>query len=338
MFDVARLPFASSARGASLLVQGGLASLQVDLGQAGLGSGHVMAQCDGQTLVNIANARFDRPLHDEVGMADDLLLVRASLGACVDYRCDHLASWRFSRPGVTVSALPRGTRLALRVDAEAPLMVMSVALRPRALVERHQIALDELPAPLRSLVEGRLSAPELLVSLPIGADVAALVRDLAHSRLSGSLRRAQLQARAAELLVLVAASWRERLGHESWPGARPRDAELLSAARRVLGERFADPPTLAELATMLGTNKNKLNQLFQARLQVTPQAYALRLRIERAQALIAQGRMNLAQVAEAVGYQHQSSFTAAFRDATGQSPGRYARLARQGMAPRQAWH
>lgn len=338
MFDVARLPFASSARGASLLVQGGLTSLQVDLEQAGLGSGSLTALCDGQTLVNIANARFDRPLQDHVEVADDLLLVRASLGARVDYRCDEGASWRFRRPEVTVSALPRGTRLELRVDAEAPLMVVSMALRPRTLVERHQIAPDELPAPLRALVEGRLSGPELLVSLPIGADVAALVRDLAYSRLTGSLRRTQLQARAAELLALVAASWCERLGRASWPGARPRDAELLAAARRVLGERFANPPTLAELATMLGTNKNKLNQLFQSRLQVTPQAFCLRLRIERAQALIAQGRMNLAQVAEAVGYQHQSSFTAAFRDATGLSPCRYAQLAREGAAARPPLH
>lgn len=334
MLDIARLPFASSAQGASFLELGGLSSLQVDLARAGLGSGHLTALCDGQTLVNIANARFDRPLHDHVEMTDDVLLVRASLGARADYRCDDRAFWRFSRPEVTVSALPRGTRLALRVEAEAPLMVMSVVLRPRALVDRHKLALDELPGPLRSLVEGRLTTPELLVSLPIGADVAALVRDLAHSRLTGSLRRTQLQARAAELLALVAAGWCERLGHASWPGARPRDPELLAAARRLLEERYADPPTLAELATTLGTNKNKLNLLFQSRLQTTPQAYCLRLRIERAQALIAQGRMNLAQVAEAVGYQHQSSFTAAFRDATGLSPGRYAQVARQARAAR----
>lgn len=332
MFDVSRLPFASSAQGASLVEQGGLASLRVDLEEAGLGRGHLTAQSDGQTVVNIANARLHRPLHDHVEVADDLLLVRASLGACVDYRCNERAGWRFCRPEVTVSALPRGTRLALRIGAEASLMVMSVALRPRTLVERHRIALDELPAPLRALVEGRLDEPELMVSLPIGADVAALVRDLAHSRLTGSLLRTQLQARAAELLVLVAASWCERLGRESWPGARPRDAELLAAARRMLGERLADPPTLAELARSLGTNKNKLNQLFRDRLRVTPQAYGLRLRIEHAQALMAQGRMNLAQVAEAVGYQHQSSFTAAFRDATGQSPGRYAQAARQAQA------
>jgi transcriptional regulator GlxA family with amidase domain len=100
----------------------------------------------------------------------------------------------------------------------------------------------------------------------------------------------------------------------------------------VLGERCTAPPTLTELATMLGTNKNKINQLFQKRLQVTPQAFCLRLRIERAQALIAQRRMNLAQVAESVGYRHQSSFTAAFISVTGMSPGKYAQLTRSSWA------
>jgi hypothetical protein len=71
-----------------------------------------------------------RPLNDHVEVADDLLLVCASP--------------------------------ASQADAEAPLMVMSVALRPRTLVERHQISLDELPAPLRLRVAGRRALPKLL--------------------------------------------------------------------------------------------------------------------------------------------------------------------------------
>jgi hypothetical protein len=62
MFDVARRPFASSSQGASLVSQGGLTSLQVDLHQAGLGSGHLTALCDGQMQANIANAGRGRGL------------------------------------------------------------------------------------------------------------------------------------------------------------------------------------------------------------------------------------------------------------------------------------
>lgn len=330
MFDIVNHWSSLSSQGVSLGAVGGSVHLRVDLAHAGLGEGTLAHQCDGESLISLGSARLNHPLRHRTEVADDQLLLRASLGTVADYRVGGRAHWHFRRPEVTVAALPRGAVVDVGVSAEAPVLTVSLALRPRALVEHRQISPDELPGPLRALVEGSVTSPELLVSLPIGADVAALVRDLAHSRLTGSLWRAQLQARAAELLVLVVAHWRERLGNQSWPGARPRDAELLAAARRVLGERFANPPTLAELAKMLGTNKNKLNQLFQSRLRITPQAFCLRLRIERAQVLIAQGRMNLGQVAEAVGYQHQSSFTAAFREATGLSPGRYAQLARQG--------
>jgi AraC-like DNA-binding protein len=317
------------AQGVTCTDHGELLDLHVDLARAGLGKGMLAHQFDGETLLSLANARFDHSHRLRVEVPDDVLFVRASLGASTDYRVGDAATWRFRRPEVTVSAVPRGATIDIDVHAQVSVLSMSLMFRPRTLVERHRIALRELPAPMRDLVEGSLAAPVLMATLPIGADVAALVRDLAHSRLTGSLRRTQLQARSAELLVLVAAVWRERLGHESWPGARPRDAELLAAARRVLAERFAHPPTLAELSTLLGTNKNKINQLFRAQLQVTPQAYCMRLRVERAQALIAQGCMNLAEVAEAVGYQHQSSFTEAFRQVTGMPPGRYAQMARQ---------
>lgn len=332
MFDIVRQLSSLPSDGVRRAQHGAVTDVQVDLARVGLGTGMLSHQFDGETLISLGDGRFGRRHHLWSEAPDDLLLVRASLGTWTHYHVGGQASWHFSRPEVTVSALPRGSAIDIHIEADTPVLSMSVALRPRSLVERHQIALDELPGPLRALVQGRLTKPELLASLPIGADVASLVRDLAHSQLSGSLRRTQLQARSAELLVLVAAGWRERLGHESWPGARPRDAELFASARRVLSERCTAPPTLTELATMLGTNKNKINQLFQKRLQVTPQAFCLRLRIERAQALISQGRMNLAQVAESVGYRHQSSFTAAFISVTGMSPGKYAQLTRSSWA------
>jgi AraC-like DNA-binding protein len=84
--------------------------------------------------------------------------------------------------------------------------------------------------------------------------------------------------------------------------------------------RLDDPPTLEALAQELGTNRTKLNQLFRRGLGVTPKAFCLQNRIERAQMLLREGRLSVAQIAETVGYQHQSSFAAAFKDAVGMCP------------------
>jgi AraC-like DNA-binding protein len=87
---------------------------------------------------------------------------------------------------------------------------------------------------------------------------------------------------------------------------------------------MADPPTLQALAQELGTNRNKLNQIFQRSMGVTLKAFCVQRRIERAQALLHEGRLNVAQIAETVGYQHQSSFAAAFRDVVGMCPRDYS--------------
>jgi AraC-like DNA-binding protein len=310
----------------------------LDFAAEGLGEGSVSSHANEDALVSVIDGRLARPMHMVCEVASDLLLVRAALSSDCDYAAEGAPVWRFRRPEVTVSALPRGTRLDIRVDTGAAQRSMTMLMQPSSLLRRHGVASTALPEPLRSLAEGRLDAAQTLLSMPVSADIGALVRDLAHSRLSGPLRSMQVQARAAELLALVAASWNERLASAGTPGTRGRDGELASAARRILCERFADPPTLRELARELGTNKNKLNQLFRVGFGVTPQAFCLQRRMERAQALIMEGRLNVGQVADEVGYQHQSSFAVAFRDVIGVSPREFARSHRVACGERLEVH
>ena len=302
----------------------------IDLSKVGMGRGALTALAMGDMLIHMAECCFETTVHGASEIDEDLLMVRGAINSGVAYQANGQSTWSFRRPEVTVLALPRGTRLSVRLEGGVQQRLVTVLFSPRALVERHGVAMSELPAPLAALIEGRLEAPHTLVSLPIDVDMTSLVRDLLGSRLEGSLRRMQVQARAAELLALVVAAWRDHLAVGQCLGVRWRDVEFLIAARRILAEQFADPPAMAELASRLGTNKNKLNRLFQSQLKTTPQAYCLKLRIERAQALIAQGRMSLGQVASEVGYEHQSSFATAFRLVAGMSPRQYAEACRHG--------
>ena len=53
--------------------------------------------------------------------------------------------------------------------------------------------------------------------------------------------------------------------------------------------------------------------------------YCVAQRMRLAQSLLLQGRLTIGQVAEQVGYEHQSSFTAAFRGHAGMTPRDYQR-------------
>jgi AraC-like DNA-binding protein len=328
MFDRFFAPMESSVQARSLRALCATASdreTHCDFAQAGLGRGYALSQADGPMMTTLVDARLERSLRTQAETRADLLIVRAALSTDCDYALPGSEPWSYRRPGITVTAVPKDMAVDIRIHTSAAQRAVTVVLEPSTLLRQHGIAAGDLPAPLREVVDGRLDRPKTLLSMPVQADISSLVHDLVHSRLTGALRRMQIQARAGELLALVTAAWIERANTEHWPGARGRDGELVAAARRILSEHFADPPTLHELSSRLGTNKNKLNQLFQRHLGMTPQGYCLQRRIERAQALLAEGRLNVGQVADAVGYQHQSSFTVAFRDVVGESPRDYVR-------------
>jgi AraC-like DNA-binding protein len=66
-------------------------------------------------------------------------------------------------------------------------------------------------------------------------------------------------------------------------------------------------------------------EYFKQSFGVTMADYCLERRVREAQQLLMEATLTIAQVAERVGYEHQSSFTAAFRGQVGMSPREYRR-------------
>ncbi|GAB2600898.1 hypothetical protein GCM10027034_37570 [Ramlibacter solisilvae] len=100
----------------------------------------------------------------------------------------------------------------------------------------------------------------------------------------------------------------------------PREERQVVAARRLIELHFDDVPTVTVLARRVGTNATKLTRNFKLAFGETIAAFALRLRMERARDLLLHERLGVGEVAYRVGYQHHSSFTAAFRSFYGVSP------------------
>jgi AraC-like DNA-binding protein len=66
-----------------------------------------------------------------------------------------------------------------------------------------------------------------------------------------------------------------------------------------------------------------LKAVFKEAYGITMADYCLERRVREAQQLLIEAALTIAQVAERVGYEHQSSFTAAFRGHVGMSPREY---------------
>jgi AraC-like DNA-binding protein len=90
--------------------------------------------------------------------------------------------------------------------------------------------------------------------------------------------------------------------------------------------RLCDKILLEDLALLLGLDRFRFLKLFKRTVGMTPHAWLLRLRLERAVELIKVNRdMSITDVAHAVGFFDQSHFTRAFRDAYGVTPARFQR-------------
>jgi AraC family transcriptional regulator len=101
--------------------------------------------------------------------------------------------------------------------------------------------------------------------------------------------------------------------------------------RRVLAyveQHLAEDITVADLADVAYLSIFHFTRAFAATMGVPPHRYVSRRRLESAKTMIATGRASLCEIAFDCRFSSQSSFTRAFRRATGMTPAEYRRTLR----------
>lgn len=108
----------------------------------------------------------------------------------------------------------------------------------------------------------------------------------------------------------------------------PRFAGGLSGRRlrRVtdhMAENYERDLSLAELAGVAGVSPFHFAREFKRATGAAPHQYLIRVRVERAKALLAEGKLPLAEVSLRAGFGSQSHFTRLFHRLTGETPKSY---------------
>lgn len=142
-----------------------------------------------------------------------------------------------------------------------------------------------------------------------------------HRRSECSVDVCDVQEAAADLLSSLV-----RRHAVAGPGVVSHRFDPL-AVRRVteyLHDHLPDPVTLHDLASTAGVGRYELIRSFRRAHGLTPYAYLIQLRVERAKLLLARGDRPM-DVAQATGFADQSHLTRMFRRLTGVTPARYVR-------------
>jgi len=100
----------------------------------------------------------------------------------------------------------------------------------------------------------------------------------------------------------------------------PEDVDRIHEAREILKQNMDSPPTLTDLASMIGMNSNKLKKCFRAVFDQTAFGCLHEDRMRRAKALLQERNLNVSEVAWEIGYTNVGHFSVAFRNFFGVRP------------------
>jgi AraC-like DNA-binding protein len=101
---------------------------------------------------------------------------------------------------------------------------------------------------------------------------------------------------------------------------RSKDREAIRLARDILIANLADPPTIRELCSAVGVNRNKLHYGFKEEFGLSPLHYLEEHRLEQAYISLRDTDRFIYQIASDIGYTSQSSFSTAFKRKYGLTP------------------
>ncbi|WP_395457516.1 helix-turn-helix domain-containing protein (plasmid) [Azospirillum melinis] len=101
----------------------------------------------------------------------------------------------------------------------------------------------------------------------------------------------------------------------------PVSKDPIDRALALMAESCGEALTVAELAAAAGLAPSRFHERFRARTGSTPARLLADLRLDRAEALLRDGRLPLAEVALAVGFSDQSALTRSLRRRRGTTPG-----------------
>jgi AraC-like DNA-binding protein len=155
--------------------------------------------------------------------------------------------------------------------------------------------------------------------------------------LSASLERAAQEADThTDLFAAYRRAVRDVVDAMAAPRSAPRDRSL-RRAEEYMRKHYAETLTLARVARVAGFEPTYFSKLFHAKERVTFEGYLMRLRVERAEQLLAGTTLGLGRVAQLSGLSTGDYLGRVFKRATGETPIGYRKRARRERGPILSW-
>jgi transcriptional regulator GlxA family with amidase domain len=101
--------------------------------------------------------------------------------------------------------------------------------------------------------------------------------------------------------------------------------QLVRKAVAYIQAHYSESLSREQIAAHVGIVEDYLSLCFRQELAVSPMTYLMRYRVQQAQALLEAGRMNVTEVAQAVGFADGAHFSRVFQRQVGVTPAAFRR-------------
>lgn len=240
-------------------------------------------------------------------------------------------------PDYTLARNERGTgRMSFDMGTgrvAVPFRRGDLVLKPPGVATRfavdapHQKSFVSLPAPLVAEAAARAGAPPDLGALhdaPFRSAQVTRLLDLVWAEPEGDSPEHRLFGDGA-ILALLGLLFGRAAARGPARTARPLGAVRLAAVADFVEGNLAESFGLAEMAEQAGLSAFHFARAFKLATGLTPRGFVTARRVDRAKRLLAEGRLPLAQVAQACGFADQAHLTTVFSRHTGLTPGAWRR-------------
>jgi AraC-like DNA-binding protein len=273
------------------------------------GEAHVI-ELEGIRLVR-GRCQVPRPVIVCCEQESPQLVVHVGLRGHTVTRTDGVAGPLSDEPPAVDLVYTPATRTSLAIRRDNETFVVSF---PIAALHRWTRRYPELLEKVADRIErGAAFALSRRMALPTPT-LLGIIDAIMNSHRHGPLRELYVEAKVLELLV-------HQLGPvtELAP-ASAADVERMMEARDRLLAQLQDPPTIDELAHVVGTNAFRLKRDFKAVFGSSIRAFVLAQRHELAGALLLDTRLSIKEIAARIGYSDVAHFSIAFKRHQGVSP------------------
>ena len=157
----------------------------------------------------------------------------------------------------------------------------------------------------------------------ISPSMAIVLNQIINYNLNTNLRELYCKAKVYELLSLYF-NRGEDVNVEQCPFlADESNVKKIKAAKDIVIQRIAEPPTLVELSSEIDLSLKKLKEGFKQIYGTTVYGFLFDYKMELARKLLESGAHNVNEVGLKVGYSTASHFIAAFKKHYGTTPKKY---------------